>query len=284
MGRPLFSKSLQTAPAVREPESPCPYEKWSHINPFDPDSDEFNEHAEYEAFIGPALVDVITEEDERDTVVIRLTGSANRSPSDSDESLSDESSPMAVGSEDPAHMLAGAYRNFRRADEEEEYPVYIDPRRQAVPVASNVYVPPTPPGGNSVAPLPSFPMAPTTPQRLTMGTRAVPVPIPGSRSRRAASIDSFTMAPSFNHNFPSTPPSLSQAGAAAVGSYSQITPSPPPNATPRIYSWTPHNARPSALSSSPAANLGPLTNRGARLSHTHIAPSSSLVRSRDLMV
>lgn len=267
MGRPLFSKTLQTNPAVREPESPCPYEKWSHLNPFDPDSDEFNEHAEYEAFVGPVPVDVVAEEDERDAVVIRLS-SGNRSPADSEESLSDESIPMAVGNEDPAHMLADAYRNFPRTNEEEEYPVFINPRRQA-PVPSSVYAPLT--SAREVARLPP---ALATPQRFVTGTR--PVPVPGNRSRRAASIDSFHMSPSFNHNITSTPP-------GQVAAYSQITPSPPPSTTPRIYSWTPHNARPTVPSNPPGPGLGPLTNRGARLSHAHITPSS-FIRSRDVMV
>lgn len=58
MGRALFSVSHPvSAPAVRsEPEAipNSPYEKWSHCNAFDPDSDEFFNDAEYEAFIDPS--------------------------------------------------------------------------------------------------------------------------------------------------------------------------------------------------------------------------------------
>src|ERR1700692_417065 len=56
MGRPLFSTSYST-PVVRtepEPAPPTiPFEKWTHWNAFDPDSDEFFESpdAVYEAFL-----------------------------------------------------------------------------------------------------------------------------------------------------------------------------------------------------------------------------------------
>ncbi|KIK56324.1 hypothetical protein GYMLUDRAFT_816507 [Collybiopsis luxurians FD-317 M1] len=48
MGRALYSMTY--APVIREP-SPSPYEKWSISNPFDPDSEEFFEGAQYEAFL-----------------------------------------------------------------------------------------------------------------------------------------------------------------------------------------------------------------------------------------
>ncbi|EGO22463.1 hypothetical protein SERLADRAFT_395723, partial [Serpula lacrymans var. lacrymans S7.9] len=102
MGRPLFSKLYQVTPAVREPEPPCPHEKWSYLNNFDPDADEFFENAEYEAFVEAADV-AAQEEQERDEVVVIRVG--NTSPTFSEESLSDRASPMAVG-DDPARLIA----------------------------------------------------------------------------------------------------------------------------------------------------------------------------------
>ncbi|KIJ65539.1 hypothetical protein HYDPIDRAFT_68132, partial [Hydnomerulius pinastri MD-312] len=106
MGRPLFSKAFQTTPAVREPEPQCQYEKWSYLNAFDPDSDEFfeSEHAVYEDFIDPVGSgnSEEEEEEERDMLVVRM---GNASPVSSESVLSDRDSPMAVGAEDPAHLV-----------------------------------------------------------------------------------------------------------------------------------------------------------------------------------
>lgn len=111
MGRPLYSNAFRSTPAVRDPESPrC--EKWSYLNAFDPDSDEFfdDENAVYEDFIGP-VTSVNPEEDEeeeeeleeeRDMLVVRM---GNASPITSESSLSDSESPLAVGAEDPAHLV-----------------------------------------------------------------------------------------------------------------------------------------------------------------------------------
>jgi hypothetical protein len=56
MGRPLFSLSMNSAPAVRvepEVEGFVVPERWSDKNPFDPDADEFFDDAVFEAFVEP---------------------------------------------------------------------------------------------------------------------------------------------------------------------------------------------------------------------------------------
>ncbi|EAU90441.1 hypothetical protein CC1G_00825 [Coprinopsis cinerea okayama7 len=110
MGRALFSKTHR-APAVAvrtEPDllgPPC--EKWSVSNRFDPDSDEFFEHAQYEAFIDPETVrreqaEGIAERVRRATIL----DVSSDSSSDSGDGGSEVGSPMATGLDDPAVMLA----------------------------------------------------------------------------------------------------------------------------------------------------------------------------------
>ncbi|KAG8221040.1 hypothetical protein J3R82DRAFT_2550 [Butyriboletus roseoflavus] len=105
-------------PAVRDPE-PSSCEKWSYLNAFDPDSDEFfdNENAVYEDFIDPVTsVNRGEEEDEeRDMLVVRM---GNASPITSESSLSDSDSPLAVGAEDLAHLV-DAFHDIRQIEEAE---------------------------------------------------------------------------------------------------------------------------------------------------------------------
>ncbi|KAF8448911.1 hypothetical protein L210DRAFT_3312167, partial [Boletus edulis BED1] len=111
MGRPLYSRTFITTPAVRDPEPPS-CERWSYLNAFDPDSDEFfdNENAVYEDFIDPGMpvnledeeeMEGIEEEEERDMLVVRM---GNVSPITSESSLSDDESPLS-DAEDPAHLV-----------------------------------------------------------------------------------------------------------------------------------------------------------------------------------
>ena len=126
MGRPLFSASYST-PAVRtEPEKTPPsihFEKWTHWNAFDPDSDEFFESGDavYEAFLDPADVPLSTEgrteaaeapEPEMLATIIarELEDSRGYSSASSEGTISGRGSPMAVGSDDPAGMIVDAYR------------------------------------------------------------------------------------------------------------------------------------------------------------------------------
>ncbi|KAH7921229.1 hypothetical protein BV22DRAFT_1038893 [Leucogyrophana mollusca] len=297
MGRPLFSKAFQTAPAVREPETPCPYEKWSYLNAFNPDSDEFfeNEHAVYEDCLGPAVIPTSEDEEEReerDMMVIRVGTS---SPTSSEESLSDGASPMADGPEDPAHLIANAYRDLRQAEDESDMLVDTGARvqlaRRVVPTEVRW-------GTESMLQHPlvadesSLPaLVPTRPLRqrissvsqnrgtvthheyarrtggLPRTSDSAPVPVPVTRSRRTTSGDDF-FASSPNSRTPSTPPSRQM----------HFTPSPPPTVTPRLYSWS---SRHSTLSSSPSVGASPLTNANARMSYTHISPT--LIRVRNVM-
>ncbi|KAH7915263.1 hypothetical protein BJ138DRAFT_147442 [Hygrophoropsis aurantiaca] len=295
MGRPLFSKAFQTAPAVREPETPCPYEKWSYLNDFDPDSDEFfeSDHAVYEDCLGPAVISTSEDEEERETrdmVVIRV---GNSSPTSSEESLSDRASPMADGPEDPAHLLADAFHDLRRVEQESDMPsdsgARVQLARRVVPTEvrwtteSGLSVARGPDDTSILGFSPTRPLRQSSHRSLDRGTithheyarrtgdstrasNSASVPVPAIYSRRTASVDEYYAHSPSSHT-PSTPPSRQN----------HFSPSPPPTVTPRLYSWS---SRHSTLSSSPTGT-GPLTNASARMSYTHISPT--LVRVRDVM-
>ena len=283
MGRPLFSKAFQSDPVVREPESPCPYEKWSYINAFDPDSDEFfeNDQAVYEAFVDPVAAEHSEDEEEmeeRDMVVIRM---GNASPISSEDSLSDPDSPMAVGADDPAQYIAQAYRRQRA---EAEAPVRV---RLATPSISgdvqrdtsvsrdsglinssrdNVAILDEPASALQAHPAShdghlelrdQFPLPPPS----------EPIPVPGTRSQHSASVEGLSFSSFYHQSLPLTPPSHT--------SFTRFSPSPPPTVSPRLYTWA---SRRQAYSST---GTSPFINTNARLSHTHISPV--LIRARDVM-
>ncbi|KAK0467018.1 uncharacterized protein EV420DRAFT_1506732, partial [Desarmillaria tabescens] len=108
MGRALFSSAYNSAPAVATPtpfaDTPYEkiYEKWSMFNQFDPDSDDFFEDAQYEAFI----TDEQEQEQDSEQSDVGSTPALSR-----EGSIEDRGSPMAVGSDDPAAMLADAIDN-----------------------------------------------------------------------------------------------------------------------------------------------------------------------------
>ncbi|KAF9224038.1 hypothetical protein BS17DRAFT_780381 [Gyrodon lividus] len=272
MGRPLFSKAFQTTPAVREPE-PLPYQKWSYLNAFDPDSDEFfdNEHAVYEDFIDPGQ----DEKEERDMLVVRMD---NASPISTETSLSDTDSPMAVGAEDPAHLVVDDFHDLRQMEDREfaltDRSVRVRLAARTLPAELRWESRPsdvmesgrTPHQRTSSASvnrgfIPYHDYAQRT-ERLP--PPSAPIPVPVMRSRRSTSVDERAF-PS-----PSTPPSHQTPVA-------HLSMSPPPSSTPRLYSW----ARNPTYSISPPTS-SPFTNVHARTSYTHLSPV--LIRIRDVTV
>ncbi|KAH7890873.1 hypothetical protein F5I97DRAFT_1946996 [Phlebopus sp. FC_14] len=244
MGRPLFSKAFQTAPAVREPQSPQ-YEKWSYLNAFDPDSDEFfeSEQAVYEAFMDPVTSGNSEDEEEgdedRDVLVVRLGYPAS----------SERDSPMAAGADEPAHLVVDDFHDLRRMEDSEA--ALTDPTVR-VRLATR-----PPPGEIRWANLPS---EGDHDERLATPAPSAPIPVPIVRSRRADEGSALS---------PSTPPSRQTPA--------QFSPSPPPTSTPRIYSWA-HNP---SYSNSPSAG-SPFTNPHARTSYAHLSPA--LIRIRDVVI
>jgi len=277
MGRPLFSQTFHTEPVVREPEPSCPYEKWSYVNAFDPDSDEFfeNDQAVYEAFVDHVTAEQSEEEDEveaGDMVVIRM---GNASPISSEDSLSDRDSPMAVGADDPAQYIAQAYRRHL-AEVEAPLRVGLAPRgisgevqretsvERETPIESVVihslrdsletsHVP-QPPISITQADLASHPIH----FEIPLPTPSAPIPVPTPRSQRSASVEDLTFPSFYHQNSPMTP--------SRYSAFSRFSPSPSPTVSPRIYTW----ARRQAYSST---GTSPFTNTNARLSHAHLSPA-----------
>lgn len=282
MGRPLYSKAFQTEPIIRQPEAPCPYEKWSHINAFDPDSDEFfeSDQAVYEAFVDHMPLEHSEDEEEmeedREAVVIRLdlTGEG---------SLLDRDSPMAVGGDSLAQYIGQAYR---RQTIDPEAPVRVRLAAHATPgeVQSDapvshesVEIDSSRDVMASLDPPPQ-PIFATQPHNifnhrhheprdeLPTPTPSTPIPVPGTNS--SSSGEGLSLSSFYHHHISSTPPRRHT-------SFSRFSPSPPPTVSPRIYTWAPRRQ-----TYSPAVT-SPLPNNNARMSHTHISPA--LVRVRDVM-
>ncbi|KIJ20977.1 hypothetical protein PAXINDRAFT_178498 [Paxillus involutus ATCC 200175] len=276
MGRPLFSKAFQTAPAVREPEPPLPYEKWSYLNAFDPDSDEFfdDEHAVYEDFIDPGhlAIEEEEEEEERDMLVVRMD---NASPISTQ--ISDRDTPLHTGTEDLTRRLINDFRDLRQMEDSEFDPAVrvrlaartfpAELRWESLPsdVTESGRTSHRRPSSASVnRGFISYHDYAQRMERVPVPTPSAPIPVPVMRSRRSASIDERAL-PS-----PSTPPARQTPVA-------HLSMSPPPSSTPRIYSW----ARNPSYSASPPTG-SPFTNIHARTSYTHLSPA--LIRIRDVAV
>jgi len=108
----------------KQPEHiPCPYEKWSPWNRFDPDSDDFFEDPAYEAFIEPTSaaermeLAAVQAGEQEDPILVEMREMAEDSSASSSEgSISEEGSPMAVGSDDPISLFTQAYGSRRRQE------------------------------------------------------------------------------------------------------------------------------------------------------------------------
>ncbi|KAK0501518.1 hypothetical protein EDD18DRAFT_1143073 [Armillaria luteobubalina] len=261
MGRALFSSTYLSAPAVATPtpfaDTPYEkmYEKWSIFNQFDPDSDDFFEDAQYEAFI------TVEQEQEQE-----LSDAGNTPALSRESSMEDRSSPMAVGSDDPAAMLADAIDSGEwdqslsgtaidaDADEQQwrrvgDLPIWT--------LANTRFVsdPPT-------SSLPPF----LPPSSLRNSTTASDLDDdePATPPRRSVTIAPITI-PSEPSSTSPVPPDAPLTPPNVTFSLSSLTPSPASSVTPRVYRWT---ASPSQHESS-----GPLTNASARMSHARIVPA-----------
>lgn len=297
MGRTVFSQAYTAAPAVRlEPEPKVDIcEKWSAWNRFDPDSEEFFRGAEYEAFVDPAQL-----AREQAEMAALAAAEGNSETSDSTESsVSDQGSPMAVGSDDPAILIAGAYSNHALWEEDmdvvsptetEWRPTSAD--SSTIYTSSNI-----PPMFNSRSPpsdrsgIPAF-IPPASFRELTPGIEVESSQSNGSpRSptiRRTVNITPITISrgqidpaarsPSPDSSAPpSTPPPYATYGQQAQ---TLVTPSPPPSVTPRFYSWQHHTipALPISPSLARGSRDGPLTNPRARISFARIDSSPARIR------
>lgn len=126
MGRALYSTVY--APVIREP-SPSQYEKWSINKPFDPDSEEFFEGAQYEAFLPEPVPTSNTRNDRRrtgpryfghyprrqQTGVVRATVSSDSNP------MVLDSVPHDIPDQEPPFVpLSSSPRSLRDSNEDLE--------------------------------------------------------------------------------------------------------------------------------------------------------------------
>lgn len=293
MGRTLFSQSYSTVPAVRiEPEPTVDLcEKWSIWNRFDPDSEDFFQDAEYEAFIDPSQY-----QGEQEIAAVARADDATESSDSSESSVGARGSPMAVGSDDPALLIAtyanhpwssaegGGWQSPSTDHSTVTAGITYNPRRmQSVfgggsrpretenvdHLGNPAFIPPasfrepSPSIELDANPPSSPPHSPTL--RRTVNITPQVVFMPPTRS------------PSPDTPAPST---LRYQTPSAM-----LTPSPAPSATPRLYSW-PRNPIPT-VPPSPTLTRGnrdgPFTNPHARISLMSIDAATARIRQSNIV-
>lgn len=316
MGRALFSQNYSSVPvpAVHEEPDPAnsalnvPCEKWSVWNQFDPDSEDFFQDAQLERFIDGPVENSIEADNVSEAphvVVLEDVRDDSSSPSsassdDSNDVFSDDNdSPMAVGTDDPASLLAGAYtpvdwqQRFLEAGSDPHYqsrPTRIPhrgPRRIGnsrqyttnIPDSHlrsstvSVFVPPAPYRTVSST---SATAAPAAPMRSQDAPTHISARSPVSRRTVSITPINIPSEPSLPSPVsPTTPTNPSPHVVYPTTTNNLVTPSPAPNTTPRIYTWN----RFPGMSPSPTRD-SPLTNPRARLSLSRIDTLSTSMGQR----
>ncbi|KAF9485441.1 hypothetical protein BDN70DRAFT_587517 [Pholiota conissans] len=318
MGRAVYSQTYALPePAIHaEPEASPTCERWTSWNHFDPDSEEFFQDAEYEAFLNPA-------QSAREQAAEISASAFARSPtgmSDLSDSASSEgsvgeleqqresgvganNSPMAVGSDDPAMLIANVYSVDRNsawialgdldADEVARFwPTNV--ARDGRASESSAYLTLNDsPVQTTPAFIPSPSIRSPSPLRSPTLRRMVPItPITITRTRTRVEHRDADPEPAAERSpspasptMPATPPpTLYRLPAPrSVRPLAIATPSPPPSVTPRFYSWQQHSIP--AVPVSPTAERererereGPLTNPLARMSFVRIDAGPTRVR------
>lgn len=288
MGRALFSLAYAAPePTVRiEPEPEVePYGRWSACNRFDPDSDEFFQDAEYEAFIDPVHIH------HRHASVPSLdpTSDSERTAETSDSGDSsdgDQASPVMPRSDIPV-VLGGRPYNNRPLTR-----TYTPSTRLEYTARSST------PASYDSSPTSLLPVhSPVSPQSPDLLDNPPFIPPPSFRQptpdieresslrieppltppfRRSVNISPFnvsriqimpaTRSPSPDSPpVPATPPSGTPLGVHSQ-SQAMLTPSPPPSVTPRFYSWQTHSIP--ALPTSPTIVRGNIRSTFARREST----------------
>ncbi|KAF8639034.1 hypothetical protein AX17_001758 [Amanita inopinata Kibby_2008] len=315
MGRALFSQNYNTAPTthVDSELDIRTYETWSKSNPFDPDSDEFFIDAEYEAFIDPAEYQRQQEERLRDddeenraSIVMQIDTDSGVSLSSGSPLLSSRGSPMAVGSDDPAVILADAgYASppeWDRPSVATSFEDWMRMGRIVMPNDTAGYIPPLSieeDGGEQSASIPSDQGQRGNRVRSTsvsaIRDRYSDVPSSGQlNSRRTITITPIDVTPTEHRSRSPSPvtPGTPPRSRNNFQVQNLITPSPAPTVTPRIYSWhaaanpwitqspTPRPTSPSAQ----MASSSPLTNPNARISRSRLTFETVRVRMQSAAI
>ncbi|KAK2462715.1 hypothetical protein APHAL10511_005233 [Amanita phalloides] len=298
MGRTLFSKSYSIVPPTPPDLDVHSYDTWSKSNPFDPDSDDFFIDAVYEAFVDPAeyerqRLDRLREDDDenRTSIVMQIDTDSGVSLSSGSPVLSSRASPMAVGSDDPAAILADAgYASPSEWDRSTEYENWMR-------MGTAGYIPPL-----SIEEEDGAPIRPdSTRQPLTRYNRVRSTSVSASQdqlapvpTRRTITITPIDLTPLERRPFlarsPSpaplqTPPRLRDTTQLP----DLITPSPAPTVTPHIYRWNTSSApwmtqSPTPRSTASLSQTSPLTNPSARVSHSRITLAPVHVRMQSAAI
>ncbi|PPQ68405.1 hypothetical protein CVT26_006078 [Gymnopilus dilepis] len=280
MGRIFYSQAFAPpAPAIRtEPELKADgCQRWNPMNRFDPDSEDFFQDAEYEAFVDPAQ---LAREQAEMAALAAAEGSSDTSDS-SDSAESEQGSPMAVGSDDPAILIADAYTNrsppFTLSEDmtvispstpppewpnsspagsptRDEWEVFSSGTSEEIPA----FIPPA----SLRAPSPNIEMAHSRDFDSPMPSLPITV-------RRTVNITPIPVRPDSGARSPS-PESL--AAPLTRSPIPFLSPSPPPSVSPRFYSWQGYRMPPVPASPTRVRGNrdGPLTNPHARMSFARI--------------
>ena len=290
MGRSLFSQNYPTAPTSQQGDPDVrAYETWSKSNPFDPDSDDFFVDAVYEAFVDHAEYErqreeQLREDDEenRATIAMQIDTDSGVSLSSGSPLLSSRGSPMAVGADDPAVILADAgYATpsewNRPSSAVPGYTSWMHMGRIAMPDATTTgYLPPLS--------IEEEIMALHSAARLNrLRSTSISAPqdqLPTIPSRRTVTITPIDVTPVDRRpsvpRSPSPTPLQTPPRRENVQLPDLITPSPAPTVTPHVYRWHTSTApwmSPTPRSTAPVAQASqsPLPNPSARVSHSRIA-------------
>lgn len=300
MGRALFSQNYITAP-TSQPGDPDvrTYDTWSKSNPFDPDSDDFFVDAVYEAFVDHAEYERqqeerLREEDEenRASIVMQIDSDSGVSLSSGSPLISSRGSPMAVGADDPAVILADAgYASPSEWDRSSSTVSGYEGWR----MGATGYIPPLS-MEDEIVPIRSDHTSQSTARRNRLpSTHDQLSNIP---SRRTVTITPIDVTPIERR--PSIPRSPSPAPLQTPPRLREniqlpdlATPSPAPTVTPHIYRWhisstpaapwtssAPHSGTPVTQAGSPS----PLPNSSARVSHSRITLAPFHMRMQSAVI
>ncbi|KAF5316227.1 hypothetical protein D9619_006258 [Psilocybe cf. subviscida] len=263
MGRAVYSSAYTTsvpAVAVRtepEPNVDIAVERWSSWNHFDPDSDEFFQDAEFEAFISP---DELRAQQSEATPLITDRIAEMSDSSDS----SDQESDTADGSENQSGGSSPTEWNSQDARSARETETLASNRRTTIMEVSDGVV--------------YTIHAPSATETLISNAVDAVLPTAGSEVE-TVSAHLIGRSPSPEFAMPSTPPPQQTFPIfrRQVTPNRLFTPSPPTSVPPRFYSW-PAPATPASPSFLPVTRDGPLPNARARMSYTRIDTTPVRVR------
>lgn len=259
MGRAVYSSAYTaSAPAVRvepEPTVDIAVERWTSWNHFNPDSDEFFQDAEFEAFISPDELQA------RQGEATPLITDRIAEMSDSSEG-SDQESDTAEGSENRSGASSPTEWNSQDAPSTGEIEAPVSASR------------PTIMGGTDGVPY----TVNTLNSTGNPTTNVVDAAVPSTSTEFEAAIGHVTSrSPSPEIPMPVTPPQTFPIFRRQVTPTRLFTPSPPVSVTPRFYSW-PAPTTPASPSFLPVTRDGPLPNARARMSYTRIDTTPVRVR------